>query len=253
MATHYDTERAILTKIVEEKNRVMEALDYQVKQYEREHKPVKTVGTFKHCFKVLYPTLNYEEYTKEAATRHNDPICMKVQERIEELKAQNKEWSNRDARYKRMKETLTRLRIDIANYKKRLNIIALKNEEESDAQKEVDDDTEASEALTLLAKKRKIVADDSDDENEVLVAPKPPKKKIRVVVEDSVCNDEDQQCVVCATNYACITSVECNHKVVCLDCLTQIHETSGQNKTRCPICRTVMKNYLISGASFPIC
>ncbi len=223
MATHYDVEKNLLNKIMEDKTRVIEALEKQVKQHERTYKPVKTINTFKHYFKAMHPELNFEEYTKEAATKQNDPVCMQVQARIEELKAQNREWAANDADYRRMKDVLTKLRVEMSHYKKRYSSLPTQIEEEEEGE-EVQEEVE-----------------------------EPPKKKIKVVVEDSKCDSEENQCVVCATNYACITSVECNHKVVCLDCLTKIHETSGRNKTRCPICRTVMNNYLISGSSFPIC
>jgi Zinc finger, C3HC4 type (RING finger) len=62
-------------------------------------------------------------------------------------------------------------------------------------------------------------------------------------IQDRQAVDEEDVCVCCTVNVACVANGPCAHKVMCGGCTTRIK--SGVEGRRCPVCRAELKDFKV--------
>ena len=73
-----------------------------------------------------------------------------------------------------------------------------------------------------------------------------PAKRMMLSVEDRDAKEGEDACVICTSNYACIKSSSCGHRVMCFDCSSSLGKTRDAWSNKCPVCRRGNTDFVVS-------
>lgn len=71
------------------------------------------------------------------------------------------------------------------------------------------------------------------------------QKRCKVELEDEVCEETEKACITCATNLAVVRAEDCGHRVLCIECMKKLKNSSSNWANKCPVCRCVMTEYSV--------
>ncbi len=73
----------------------------------------------------------------------------------------------------------------------------------------------------------------------------PEPKRSKIELEDKECRDSSNACITCMENIASVRSEECGHRVLCIECMKTLTNSSSNWARKCPACRCEMKTFSV--------